>query len=89
MGLLNTIIIDEIEFSGDLVGVQEKAAKVDLVEIWARGQLQGGYLSPEAVEHYRRLRQREREVFRTDALPDMLYAELEASLLKFGHGPEG
>lgn len=72
------------EFVRSFGRLQDEAHR-EVVEVTSHGRVIGGYLSAPELEHYRRLKRREREVFRAGELPDDLVAAIEAA--EYGRGP--
>lgn len=67
-------------------GRYQDEARDEVVTVTSHGRVVGGFLSPRDLEHYERLKRREREVFVTGTLPDDLVADIEAA--EYGAGPE-
>lgn len=82
------LVVDATQFTRRFSQFRREANEVDIIEITSHGQVVGGYLSAAQLEHFRRLKRREREVFRVGELPDELVADLEASLTRYGSDPE-
>jgi hypothetical protein len=59
-----------------------------VIEVRDHGELVGGFLSRQELEHYRTLVSREVEVFRAGEFPEDIVAALEESRGKYGLGVE-
>jgi hypothetical protein len=57
-----------------------------VIEVRDHGELVGGFLSRQELEHYRILVSREVEVFRAGEFPEDIVAALEESQGKYGLG---
>lgn len=77
--------VSATEFVRSFGRLQDEAHR-EVVEVTSHGRVIGGYLSASELEHYRRLKRREREVFRVEEMPEDLIAEIEAA--EYGRGPE-
>jgi hypothetical protein len=66
--------------------VRSRVAKLRVVEVLDHGEVLGGFLSREELEHYRTLVSREIEVFKAGEFPDDVVAALEESHGKYGQG---
>jgi len=66
--------------------VRSRVGKLRVVEVLDHGEVLGGFLSREELEHYRTLVSREIEVFKAGEFPDDVVAALEESHGKYGQG---
>jgi hypothetical protein len=66
------------EFVRSFGRLQDEAYR-EIVEVTSHGRVIGGYLSAPELEHYKRLKRREREVFAAGEFPDDLVADLKAA----------
>lgn len=57
----------------------------EIVKVTSHGRVIGGYLSAPDLEHFERLKRREREVLVVGELPDDVIADIEAA--EYGTGP--
>lgn len=57
----------------------------EVVRVTSHGRVIGGYLSAPDLEHYERLKRREREVLVVGELPDDVVADIDAA--EYGAGP--
>lgn len=64
--------------------IRKGLADAGVVKVVDRDRLVGGFLSPEELDHYERLKRQEREVLTVGDLPDEFVKELEASLTREG-----
>jgi len=58
----------------------------EVVKVTSHGRVIGGYLSAPDLEHFERLKRREREVLIIGELPDDVIADIEAA--EYGTGPQ-
>jgi hypothetical protein len=66
--------------------IRRRVPQLRVVEVRDSGELVGGFLSRQELEHYRSLVSREVEVFRAGEFPDDIVAALEESRGKYGLG---
>lgn len=66
-------------------GRYQNEASREIVKVTSHGQLIGGFLSAPDLEHFERLKRREREVLVVGELPDDVVAAIEAA--EYGAGP--
>lgn len=66
--------------------VRNRVPKLRVVEVRDHGELVGGFLSRQELEHYRTLVSREVEVFRAGEFPEEIVTALEESRGKYGVG---
>ena len=71
--------VSATEFSRGFGKYREEAFSTDVIEVTSHGRVIGGYLSARELEHYQRLKKKEREVIRTADFDEDMLAELEAS----------
>ncbi len=74
-----TMVVDATEFARGFGRYQHEANLVDVIEVRSHGHVIGGYLSARELQHYRRLKRREREVLVVGQLPHDVIADLEAA----------
>jgi hypothetical protein len=67
--------IEAAEITPDFV--RHRLSRRRVVEVHDRGELVGGFLSPQALAHYRALANREIEVFQAGEFPDDIVAALK------------
>jgi len=58
----DTMIVDATKFARGFGRYQHEANLVEVIEVRSHGHVIGGYLSAKELQHYRRLKRREREV---------------------------
>lgn len=73
------IQVSATEFARGFGRYRDEASSTDIIEVTSHGRVIGGYLSARELEHYRRLKSKEREVFRAADFDADMLAELEAS----------
>lgn len=66
--------------------VRRRVPKLRVIEVRDHGELVGGFLSRQELEHYRTLVSREVEVFRAGEFPEEIVSALEDSRGKYGVG---
>ena len=62
--------IPATEFARNFAHYQDEAIRSKLITVTSHNRVVGGYLSADELEHYERLKAREREVLRVGELPD-------------------
>lgn len=71
--------VSATEFARGFARYREEAFSTDVIEVTSHGRVIGGYLGARELEHYQRLKQKEREVYRVADFDKDMLAELEAS----------
>ena len=66
--------------------LRHRVPKLRVVEVRDHGELVGGFLSRQELEHYRALVSREIEVFCAREFPEEIVTALENSRSKYGMG---
>jgi hypothetical protein len=66
-------------FARNFAHYQHEAIRTDVVMVTSHDRVVGGYLSASALEHYERLKARERQVLVVGALSDEVIADIEAA----------
>ncbi|HVC61034.1 MAG TPA: hypothetical protein VND19_11830 [Acetobacteraceae bacterium] len=66
--------------------VRHRASKLRVIEVREHGEVLGGFLSRQELEHYRTLVSREVAVFRAGEFPEEIVTALEDSRGKYGVG---
>jgi hypothetical protein len=74
-----TITVDAARFARGFDALLQEASGVDVIEIRRRGEIVGGFLTAAELEHYRRLRRREREVLVVGELSEDVVADIVAA----------
>lgn len=74
------------EFSRNFGRYQDQAMTGGVVRVSSHGRIVGGFLSPQELDRYERLKRREREVMIVGALPDDVTADIAAA--EYGAGAE-
>lgn len=67
------------EFSRNFGRYQDQAMTGGVVRVSSHGRIVGGFLSPQELDRYERLKRREREVMVVGALPDEVIADIAAA----------
>lgn len=75
----DALIVDATKFARGFGRYQHEANRVDVIEVRSHGHVIGGYLSARELDHYRRLKRREREVLAVGQLPADVIADIEAA----------
>ena len=68
--------VEATRFRRDFGRYQDEAHR-EVVTVTSHGRVIGGFLSAQELAHYQRLKQRERQVFRTEDAPDELIGKAE------------
>ncbi|BCH26149.1 hypothetical protein MesoLjLc_60640 [Mesorhizobium sp. L-8-10] len=74
------------DFSRNFGKYQDEAIKVGVINVTSHGRVVGAYLSAAELEHFERLKQREREVLKIGDLDDDTIAAIEAA--EYGAAPK-
>lgn len=77
--MAQTIKVSATEFARGFGRYRDEAISASVIEVTSHGRVIGGYLSAKELEHYHRLKKKEREVFRVADFDEEMLAELEAS----------
>ncbi|WP_448206803.1 type II toxin-antitoxin system prevent-host-death family antitoxin [Azospirillum sp. sgz302134] len=77
-------VVGASEFVRGFGRFQDEAYR-EVVKVTSHGRVIGGYLSAPDLEHYERLKRRERELLIVGELPDDVVADIETA--KHGAGP--
>lgn len=72
-------VVPASEFARNFGRYQDEALTGEIVRVSSHGRVVGGYLSAQALEHFERLKRREREVLIVGELPDDVIADIEAA----------
>ncbi len=67
-------------------GRRQSEAFREVVKVTSHGRVIGGFLSAPDLEHYERLKRRERQAMVVGDLPDDIVADIEAAEYKAGPG---
>ncbi|MDF1586219.1 type II toxin-antitoxin system Phd/YefM family antitoxin [Geminicoccaceae bacterium 1502E] len=67
------------EFARNFGRYRDEALAGSIIAVTSHGRVVGAFLSARELEHYERLKRREREVLVTGELPDEVVAEIEAA----------
>ena len=65
---------------------QDEAIRSKVIVITSHDRVVGGYLSADELEHYERLKARERKVLKVGELPDRIIAAIEGA--EYGVAPK-
>lgn len=71
--------VSATKFSRSFAHYQDEAHAAGLIEITSHDRVIGGYLSAKELEHYRRLKERERQVVLFSEFDEEMLGELEAT----------
>ncbi len=74
------VTVPATEFSRNFGRYQDRAHTGEVIRVTSHGRVVGGYLSARELEHYERLKRREREVLVVGELPDDVVADIEAAV---------
>ncbi|MBN9029538.1 MAG: hypothetical protein BGO05_22875 [Rhizobiales bacterium 63-7] len=77
--MVQVLKVSATEFARGFARYREEAFSTDVIEVTSHGRVIGGYLGAKELEHYQRLKQREREVFRAVDFDAEMLAELEGA----------
>jgi hypothetical protein len=77
-------LVTASEFVRGFGRYQDEAFR-EVVKVTSHGRVVGGYLSAQDLEHFERLKRREREILVVGELPDDVVADIEAA--EYGAGP--
>lgn len=72
-------IVPASEFARNFGRYREHALTGDIVRVSSHGRVVGGYLSAKELEHFERLKRREREVLVVGELPDDVVEDITAA----------
>ena len=67
------------DFSRNFGKYQDEAIKTGIINVTSHGRVVGAYLSATELEHFERLKRREREVLKIGELDDETLAAIEAA----------
>lgn len=73
------------DFSRNFGKYQDEAIKAGVINVTSHGRIVGAYLSVAELEHFERLKRREREVLKIGELDVDTLAEIKAA--EYGAGP--
>ena len=76
--MAHEITVPASEFARNFARYQDEAQSGTTVRVTSHGRVVGAWLSTAELEHFRRLKQQERQVHRVGELPDELLAGIEA-----------
>jgi hypothetical protein len=65
---------------------QDEAIRTKVIVVTSHDRVVGGYLSASELEHYERLKARERQVYKVEDLPERIVAAIEAA--EYGVAPK-
>jgi len=78
--------VSATEFSRNFAQYKDRALGGDVIKVMSHDRVVGGYLSPKDLEHYERLKRRERQALRTVDLPEEIIEEIKNA--RYGAKPE-
>jgi len=73
-------------FARNFAHYQDEAIRAKVIVVTSHDRVVGGYLSANELEHYERLKARERQVLMVGALSDEIIADIEAA--EYGVEPQ-
>lgn len=76
--------VSATEFVRNFPHYKDRALSGEIIEVKSHRRVVGGYVSPQDLEHYERLKRRERQVLLTRDLPDEIVEEIRTA----GQAPE-
>jgi hypothetical protein len=82
----DTLNVSATEFARNFAHYQDQAIRSKLIVVTSHRRVVGGYLSADELEHYERLKAREREVLKIDELDQETLADIRAA--EYGVGPK-
>lgn len=71
--------VSATEFARNFAHYQDQAIRSKVIVVTSHRRVVGGYLSADELEHYERLKAREREVLRVSDLDEETIAEIRAA----------
>ncbi len=74
------------DFSRNFGKYQDEAIKASVINVTSHGRVVGAYLSAAELEHFERLKRREREILKIGELDDDTLAAIEAA--EYGAEPK-
>ena len=80
------VTVKATTFARHFARYQDEAIREKIIVVTSHDRVVGGYLSADELEHYERLKARERKVYKVEELPDRLAAAIEAA--EYGVAPE-
>ncbi|MBX3481900.1 type II toxin-antitoxin system Phd/YefM family antitoxin [Phenylobacterium sp.] len=83
--MTDALTVTASEFARNFGRYQHAAIRSRLVVVTSHDRVVGGYLSAEELDHYERLKARERQVLRVDDLDDETLALIAAA--EYGETP--
>jgi hypothetical protein len=72
-------IVAATTFARRFAHYQDEAIRSKVIVVTSHDRVVGGYLSASELEHYERLKARERQILKVGALTDDIVAEIEAA----------
>ncbi|MDO1582253.1 hypothetical protein [Rhizobium oryzicola] len=80
--MVQAVKVTATDFARGFSKYREEAFGTDVIEVTSHGRVIGGYLSAKELEHYRALKQRERDVILVSEMDD----DLAAAIMKAEYG---
>ena len=71
--------VNATDFARNFAEYQHRAARSGVIVVTSHRRVVGGYLSASELEHYERLKAREREILRIEDLDDETLAQIAAA----------
>ena len=84
--MADTARVAATTFARNFAHYQDEAIRSDVIVITSHDRVVGGYLSARELEHYEKLKARERQVLTVGQLSDEVVAEIEAA--EYGAEPQ-
>lgn len=72
-------VVPASDFSRNFGKYQDEAIKAGVISVTSHGRVVGAYLSATELEHFERLKQREREILKIGELDDETLAAIKAA----------
>ena len=72
-------IVKATVFARHFAHYQDEAIRTKVIVVTSHDRVVGGYLSADELQHYERLKAREREILKVGQLPDDVVAAIEAA----------
>ena len=66
-------------FARNFAHYQDEAIRTKVIVVTSHDRVVGGYISASELEHYEKLKARERQILRVGALSDDIIADIEAA----------
>jgi len=84
--MTSTLTVKATAFARHFARYQDEAMREKVIVVTSHDRVVGGYLSADELQHYERLKARERKGYKLEALPEKLVAAIEAA--EYGVAPK-